>query len=195
MDFIAKNFLVPIVFFLLFQAVGAKPAIAAAVLITLLQVIQGRRKGEIISPFFAVASFFTVGFGSIDLFLASPRFFRLEPFFQNALMGVLFGGSLIARRPLIGWFAESLPARYKPDFGSEGAHYLKGVTWVWMSYFFAKALLFLWLAFQVDLGRLVILRSLIGGSTLLLMVVGEIAVRRWRIGRRARSLTRPGTTR
>ncbi len=191
MDFIAKNFLVPIAFLLLFQAVGAKPAIAAAVAITILQMIQGRRKGERISPFFAVASFFTVSFGSIDLFLASPRLFRLEPFFQNALMGVVFGASLIAQRPLIGWFAEALPARYQPDLGTEGLSYLKCVTWAWMIYFLAKSVLFLWLAFHVDLGKLVILRSLIGGSTLLLMVVGEIGFRRRRKGHRARSLTAP----
>ena len=180
MSFLAKNFLVPITFFLLFHWIGPKVAIGVAVVMTAIQIIWDRARGEKLSPFFAVASFFTVAFGLVDLFLRSPRFFKLEPFFQNSLMGLIFAASLITDRPLIVWFAEAMPMRWRPHLGSAGVSYLRGVTLVWSLYFFLKAALFLWLAYRVDLGKLVILRSVVGGSTLVLMIVGEIGFRKWR---------------
>lgn len=176
------NFLTPAVFYLSFKLLGAKPAIAFAVSVSVFQFLFYRIMQIKISPFFIIAAGFTVLFGSIDLMIHTPRFFKLEPFAQNFIMGILFLISTLTKKPVIYYFAHSLPELLKSEMKSilNDLGYLKKITWVWSIYFFIKAFLFLFLAFQVDLGKLIVLRTLIGGPTLLLMVGGEIVIRKIR---------------
>jgi uncharacterized membrane protein len=136
-----------------------------------------------ISPFYIVASGFTVAFGTIDLFLDSPRFFRLEPFAQNFLIGMIFLISLKTRISVLGWLASGLPAAFRPKIEPEMAGYLRKLTAVWGIYLLAKAFVFLYLAYHVNLGHLILLRSLIGGGTLGVMIGGEIIYRKYFLGR------------
>ena len=163
----------------MFHFRGAKSAIALAIAVTLIQVLYHKIKLIKPSAFFIVASGFTVGFGTIDLFLARPRVFKLEPFAQNALMGAVFLVSGFARKPIAEWFISGLPARYRPAIGPGMHDYLRKLTLIWAAYFFAKGFFFLWLAYQVDLGKLIVLRSIIGSVTLLMMFGGELAYRRF----------------
>ena len=179
--FVLKNFATPIAFYLTYNWLGAKPAIGLAIATTLVQLGAHRVLGEKVSPFFLTASGFTVLFGMIDLFLASPRYFRLEPAVQNYLMGAVFLFTWFTRAPLALWFAKALPEPLRPALDSSEQGYLRKVTLIWALYFLVKASFFLWLAFQVDLGRLIVLRSLIGGLSLGLMFGGEILYRKkWR---------------
>ena len=179
MDFILKNFSAPIAFYLVFNAWGTKPAIATALAVCLLDVPFHRWRRIPFSPFFIVAVSFTLFFGVIDLLVASPRFFRLEPFFQNFTMGTIFTGSLIRRKPILNWFAAHLPPRFRPASEPAMGGYLRRLTWVWAVYFYVKSFIFLWLAYQVDLGQLVVWRTIIGGGSLALLAGGEILYRKW----------------
>ena len=179
LEFIFKNFATPIAFFLTFQAYGAKPAIALALVVTAVTLLIHLIFKLKISPFFMVAAGFTVVLGSIDLVVSTPRFFRLEPFAQNFLMGAVFLVTVLMKRPIAEWFAAALPASVRPELGPGSRGYLQGVTLAWSIYFFLKSFLFLYLALQVDLGRLVILRSVIGGASLAVMFGGELAYRKW----------------
>ncbi|MCM2321989.1 MAG: septation protein IspZ [Oligoflexia bacterium] len=184
---IALNFAAPIGFFWTFRTFGARPAILLAVVLTLGQVIFHRIYDIRFSPFFLVASGFTLVFGSIDLLsLAEPRFFRLAPFAQNFLLGTAFLGTLLTRAPAIAWFAAALPRELRPDPALIEQGYLRRVTLVWGLYFLAKAALFLYLGLNVDLGVLILLRSIIGGGSLTLMFLAELAYRKWLRPRRAR---------
>jgi intracellular septation protein A len=178
-EFILKNFATPIAFFWMFHVHGAKPAIALAIGVTGLQLLAHWRLKLKISPFFIVASGFTVLFGVIDLFLATPRFFRLEPFAQNMIMGLVFLTTVILKKPIAVWFANALPERVRPDLTQGSQQYLRNVTLVWGFYFILKAFLFLYIALKVDLGRLVILRTVIGGGSLLIIFGGEIFYRKY----------------
>lgn len=177
-SFVFQNFLVPVAFFVVFRAQGAKSAIALAVAITLIQVLIQKLRRIPLSPFFLVASLFTIVFGMVDLLLTSPRFFRLQPFLQNFLIGLVFLVTLFRGKPLVEWFAASLPESVKPKEGELDRGYLRNTTWAWTIYFFAKAFLFLWLAYTVDLGELVLLRSLIGGLSLVAMFGAEVFYRK-----------------
>jgi uncharacterized membrane protein len=182
--FLLRDFAVPLSFFLIFQLKGPKPAIATAVVIAAIQLgalLVLKRK---ISPFFLTASLFTILFGGMDFFVHEPHFFKLEPFAENAAIGLIFAATLAAGKPIVLWFAQALPEKFRPEITSASAAYLKKVTIAWILYFFAKGLFFLYLAFQVDLGQLVVWRSVIGGSTLLMMVGGEILYRRLRFPKR-----------
>jgi intracellular septation protein A len=178
LDFTAKNFLVPIAFFVTFRIYGSKPAIALAIVGTLVQLGVHAITRTKPSPFFLVATGFTVVLGGIDLFVDSPRFYRLEPGLQNLLMGTVFLVTVYLRKPIVVWFAAALPESVRPDLGPNDVDYLRKVTFAWSLYFFAKGVLFIWIALKVDLGRLVILRSIIGGSSMALMFGGELLVRR-----------------
>ena len=188
-NFFVLNFATPVVFFWAFRAHGAKPAIAFAIGVTLLQVLAHWVRRIRFSPFFIIASGFTVLFGTMDLVVASPRFFRFEPFVHNLVVGAAFAVSLILRKPILAWFARELPEEVRPVAGAESERYLRRLTAVWSVYLLVKAFFFLYLALVVDLGTLIVLRSVIGGGTLWLLAAGEIVHRKWWKPRRARRKT------
>jgi uncharacterized membrane protein len=183
--FVVRSFIPPLAFFALFEWKGPKPAIAVTVVATLAQVIVHRVRGEKISPFFITSATFTIVFGSMDLFVHEPKYYRLAPFAENFVMGAMFGVTVAMGRPIALWFARALPEQIRPELspkpGERGGGleaYLKKVTYAWIAYFFAKAFFFLYLAFVVDLGKLILLRSVIGGSTIALMFAGEVLYRK-----------------
>jgi intracellular septation protein A len=178
-SFTLLNFGAPMAFFIVFETVGAKPAIGLAVGATILQGVAHWIFSLPISPFYIVASGFTVLFGTIDLLIDSPRFFRLEPFAQNLLIGTVFLISLKTRISVLGWLVNGLPAAFRPKIGPEMMGYLRRLTFLWGLYLLAKAFVFLYLAYHVDLGKLIILRSVIGGGSLALMIGGEIIYRKY----------------
>lgn len=183
-EFIVKNFVPPIAFFIVFKGWGSKPAIAVAVVMTTLQLALQLIKRYKISPFFLTAATFTLLFGGMDLVAHEPRYYRLAPFAENFIMGSVFLGTVLMGKPIAVWFAQALPPQMRPDLsarpGDDGdmERYLRRVTFVWIAYFFAKSFLFLYLAFAVDLGRLIVLRAVIGNVTLVLMFGGEIFYRK-----------------
>lgn len=182
--FFFLNLATPLVFFFAFRYLGPKWAIAFAVAVTLVQVAAHVIHRLRFSPFFILSSGFTIVFGSVDLLVAEPRYYRLAPFAENFLLGILFFITLFTERPIISWFAQALPRVIKPDLSELHPNYLRRVTQVWTAYFFVKAFFFLWLAFQVDLAELIVLRSIVGGGSLIVLFFGEILYRR-RLKRRA----------
>src|SRR4051812_31739801 len=109
--FIIFNFAVPIVFFLTFQVWGAKVAIGFSVGIALIQLLIHWAIKQAPSLFFIIAATFTIGFGGIDLFITNPKFFRLEPFAQNMIMGTIFFWTTFTDIPILGRFIDALPTR------------------------------------------------------------------------------------
>jgi intracellular septation protein A len=178
MGFFLRNFAAPFAFFIAFKLAGPKPAIALAIGITLLQILAHRIHGMRLSPFFYAATGLTLVFGALDLIVDSPRYFRLEPFVHNLLVGSVFLGSVLVDRPILGWFAESLPRRFRPSDAELEGGYLHRLTLVWAFYLLSKAFFFLWLALRVDLGELVVLRTVIGGGSLWLLLLGELFYRK-----------------
>jgi intracellular septation protein A len=184
LGFILDNFAAPIGFYALFITRGVKPAIALAVLIVGVQLFFHWLQGKRLSPIFMVAAGFTAGLGTVDLLLTDPRYFRLEPFGQNLVIGLVTLGMGVARIPVVRWFADALPARIRPGHDAWTEARLLKLPYLWGAYFLAKAFLFLHLAYRVDLGELVLLRSVIGGGTLVLLVAGEVAYQHWHRHRR-----------
>ncbi|OFZ22298.1 MAG: hypothetical protein A2X94_02275 [Bdellovibrionales bacterium GWB1_55_8] len=180
LGFATWNILPPLAFYALFQSYGAKPAVALAIVLSVSHAVLHGTGATRNSPFFLVSSFFTVTFGTLDLIGRTPQFYRFEPFFQNMILGVAFAATVFTRVPIAAWFAEGLPAALRPNSNEMNNGYLRKVTGAWAGHFFAKAMVFLYLAFQVTLAELVVLRSLIGGSSLLIMIGGEILIRKRR---------------
>ena len=173
------NFATPLVFYIAYYLYGSKAAIGFAVLSIFVQSFFNGIYRLKISPFFLVASVFTVGFGSIDLMIQNPTFYRFEPFAQNFLIASLFLFTFWARFPLFNYLAESLPKKIRPNLSNRVPAYFRKLTLIWAVYLYFKAAVFFYLAFRVDLGKLILLRSLIGGGTLLIMVLGEFFYRKY----------------
>jgi intracellular septation protein A len=182
-----KNFIVPVLFFTTFRMYGSKAAILIAVVATLIQVAVMLAKKMKIPAFFITAAGFTLLFGGTDLFLNQPQFYRLEPFAQSFVIGLAFMITLFFRLPLAEWFVDALPDQVKPRPGEVSPEYFRKLIWIWSVYFLAKAFLYLWLAFRVDLGKLIILRTIIGQVSFLLLFGGEML---WRASAKRRASRR-----
>ncbi len=178
-SFLLSSLLVPVTFYVLFRTLGSKPAIGFAVATSIGQGVITRLRKQRLSPFFLLASGSTILFGSIDLLITTPKFYRLEPGVQNLLLSLLFGVALVAHVPIAEKFAAALPGLVRPELSPQTQGYLRKVAWAWVVYFFLKGWLYVYLAFQVDLGNLVILRTVIGGPSLALMFGGEILIRKF----------------
>jgi uncharacterized membrane protein len=175
--FILKNFATPIVFYLAFETLGPKPAIGFAVGMAGLQVLTHLFFRWKFSLFFVLATVFTVAFGSMDLFISTPRYFRLEGVAQNFCVGCLFLGTLYSKKPLILRLALALPEKFRPEGLDEG--YLRKLTLLWAGYFYIKALVVLILAFRVNLGVLYIVRVTFGNLSALVLFFGEYLYRKY----------------
>jgi intracellular septation protein A len=175
--YVLTNFAASIVFYLAFHELGAKVAIGLAVFVTGLQLLFHYLKRQRPTIFFIISTVFIMTFGGVDLFIPSPQFFRLEPFFQNFAIASFLLFTYLARVPMLSRFAVDLPARFRPKQVLPPQYYRK-ITLVFIVYLYVKAVLFLFLAFVVDLGLLILLRSIIGGGSLLALFVGEIFYRK-----------------
>lgn len=178
--YVLINFATPIAFFITFHEWGPKPAIALSIGVTFLQLLAHALYRIRPSLFFALASGFTVGFGTLDLWIQSPRFFRLEPFAQNFGVATFFLVTLASKVPTISYFLRALPLPLRPDLKHLGSSYLKHLTVIWIVYLYLKSFFFLYLAFHVNLANLIVIRSVFGGGTLFLLFIGELLYRAWR---------------
>lgn len=176
--FCLKNFATPIVFYVVFEEVGVKAAIAFAVGVAALQTLAHLIFRWRFSAFFILATVFTIFFGGMDLLITTPRFFRLEPFAQNFCVGLLFLVTLGTHRSMIWRLAMSLPHEFRPDLHKESEGYLTRLTLVWAAYFIIKAFCFLYLAFRVNLGELYVLRVILGTGSAVALFFGEILYRK-----------------
>lgn len=173
------NFATPVVFYLVFHWKGAKLAIGFALGVTLLQAGAHGVYRQRFSPFFMLSSGLILGFGLVDLLVRDPRFFRFEPSVQNFLLASIFLLAQFKRFPVIRIFVQALPEKFQSEFLEPDDQYLRKLTWVWIAYLYFKGFFFLYLALHVDLGDLILLKSVLGTGSLLLLVSGEWAYRKW----------------
>jgi intracellular septation protein A len=173
--YVLLNFATPLVFYIAFYQWGSKPAIGYAVAVTLVQLLVHAFKKLTPSPLFLMASGFTVLFGSADLLLDDPKYYRLAPAVENMIIAILLWVTYLRGTPLIVYFIRALPKPFQEYFAdpSPDGSYMMKVTVAWIIYLFLKAGMFLYLALQYDLGMFVLLRSVFGGLTLGLMLLGE----------------------
>ena len=124
-----------------------------------------------------MATGFTILFGGIDLFLRQPRFFRLEPFVHNLVIATVFLVTVCLKIPLMQRFAAALPDFLRPNPADLSASYMNKVSWAWILYLYLKSVFYLYLGLHTDLGSLILLRTVVGTGTLMMMFGGEWWIR------------------
>ncbi len=165
------NLATPATFYWAFHEWGPKPAIGFAVVVSLLQALSHLIFKVRPSPIFIFASGFTVLFGGIDLWLKTPQFFRFEPFAQNFGVASFTLFATLARLPLAYELVKSLPKSIQPKLKGPDDPRLRRLTWIWIFYLYVKSGFYLYLAYRVDLGDLILFRTLLGGGSLGVMLL------------------------
>lgn len=134
--------LAPVVFIVVNSFAGLEPAAFAAVAVAVALMLE--RLVRRASPVNAVGGLLGTG---IAVFIAL-RTGSAEGFFwpkvaQNALYGVVFLGSILIRRPLVGVFAQlvyQLPKEYIADDRVRPAYSV--ATWAWVVLFLGRAIIY-----------------------------------------------------
>ncbi len=170
--FLADDFGPLIVFLPLEHWYGVKPAIAGALAVSLL--IAGARywKGGKTSLFFKFSVGVAIGFGLVDLYLASSVLYRFEAAASSVLFGLYFGATLFAPKSLIEEFHDkTLKPGETTDDGER--RYMRILTAVWSAHFFLKAVAYVYIAKRMSFAEATALRAVIGNVCLVTLLLGE----------------------
>jgi intracellular septation protein A len=152
-------------------------SIVTGVVLVALQIARERK----VSPFTAFIAASVALFGVLDLKYRTGFFVKLEPALGNALTGLFFLGTVAVGRPIILELAEKQLGRK-----IERAHgYLRKLTIAWGLFFFARAAIYVWMAYRVPLDRALAIRGIGSPVSFAVMVVGEMGLRYLRYGKRA----------
>lgn len=165
------NLATPVTFYWSFHEWGPKAAIGFAVGISGLQTLTHFIFKVRPSPIFIFSSGFTFLFGGIDLWIQSPKFYRFEPFAQNLSVATLALISVGAKIPLAYEMIRALPQSIQPKSLTPQHPALGRISWAWIIYLYLKALFYFYLAFRVDLADLILLRTVVGGGSMIFMLL------------------------
>jgi intracellular septation protein A len=166
--FAAAEFGPLIVFLALSTAFNVKIAIAGAVAATLIDAGWRAIAGRPFTRLYLIVTALTLGFGAVDLYVATPFLIVYEAPITNALVGVAFVAGAFGEKPMLMEMAQARSAERFP-VTAQTRRFFRLFTLIWAAYFFLKALGYLWLAATLPLAEAVLLRSVLGGISLALM--------------------------
>lgn len=134
--------LAPVVFIVVNSFAGLEPAAVAAVAVAVLLMLE--RLVRRASPVNAVGGLIGTGIAVyIALKTGSAEGFFWPKVAQNGIYGLVFLGSILIRRPLIGLFAQlvyQLPKEYLADDRVRPAYSV--ATWAWVVLFLGRAIIY-----------------------------------------------------
>ena len=165
-----------IAFWAFYLTLGLRAAIAATVVYVLADLLHRLRYGRRFTRIYLLSSGLAVIFGAIDLLAASPFMLKYEAVVTNAATAIFFFAGAHGAKPLIQEFAEQrsgpLPDR------ADVHRYFQLFTYAWAGYFLLKAGVYFALGEAYPLATAMALRSIIGGISLGVMIVGSAAIGR-----------------
>lgn len=170
--FSVENLSAVIAFMALNHFFGLKTAIAGTILFTILDAIRRKLFHLSFPVIYLVSSGLTIGFGVIDLFSVNPFMLRFEAVISNIITGGTFvaGAGVYGKKSMIQEIAEQkqgTPFVNRPDLH----RFFSYITLLWASYFFIRAMIYLWLGLIMPLERAVEIRAMFGTASLLVMIV------------------------
>ena len=169
-QFTVEGFVPVLVFYGVWRAAGLVAAVAASTVlsmaIALWQVRHGRQGGLAV-----VSAVFVVVQALVALAAHSATVYLAQPVVLSAIWGVVYIGSVVVDRPLIGifanawypfpeWFRASAP--YKREFGLQSL--------VWAAYCLGRAALRLYVLLHTGIGGFVVI-SVVTGTPVLAVLV------------------------
>lgn len=157
-----------LVFWALMLTAGLKPAIAGSLVFILADAAWRLWRGRPFTRLYLVVSALTLGFGAVDLLVATPFLIVYEAPITNVLTGAAFVAGAFGEKPMLMEVAEARPGADFPRT-EEMRRFFRLFTLIWAGYFFVKSGVYLWLAATLPLTQALALRSTLGGVSLGLM--------------------------
>ena len=180
--FLLESFGPLLVLVVLEHAVSLLAAIISSIALGVVLVILQIKRDKKVSPFTAFVAASVAVFGVLDLKYQTGFFVKLEPALGNVVTGLFFLATVVLGRPIIIELAEK--QRGAPI--SEKAHgYLRGLTIAWGVFFFARAAVYVWMAYRLTVDQALAIRGIAGPGSFGVMIVGEMGLRYLRWGRAA----------
>jgi intracellular septation protein A len=181
-SFVFESFGPLIVFVVLEHAVSLFAAIVSSILTGVILVGVQIARDKKISPFTAFVATSVAIFGVLDMKYQTGFFVKLEPALGNTMTGLFFLATVALGRPVI---VELAQKQRKEPFTERGLAYLRALTIVWGLFFFARAAVYVWMAYRLTLDQDLAIRSVGGPLSLGVLIFGEMGVRYLRWGKRA----------
>jgi intracellular septation protein A len=182
--FVALEFGPLAAFWILSLTLGVKAAIVGSIAVIVVDAVWRRLRRVAFTRLYLLTSGLTLAFGAVDLMSAQPFMLKYEAAITNVATGVAFAIGAFGTKPLIQEVAEQrqgTPFAEAPDV----RRFFQIFTLFWAVYFFAKALLYCWLAWTLPMMQAMALRSILGGVSLGVMIALSVTQ-----GRRLFSLCR-----
>jgi intracellular septation protein A len=158
-----------IVFWTLTLTLGVKVAIAGSLAVILVDGAWRLYRKKPFTRLYLVVSGLTLGFGAVDLCVATPFLLVYEAPITNILTGVAFVVGAFGEKPMLQEIAEQRPGQQLPP-APEARLFFRWFTLIWAAYFFLKALAYLWIAATLPLTQALALRSVAGSISLGVMI-------------------------
>jgi intracellular septation protein A len=172
LEFVLWEFGPLVVLLALSAAFGLKVAIAGTIAFIVVDAARRLWRHIPFTRIYLVSSGLAVIFGSIDLFAQTPFMLKYEAVITNVATGIAFVAGARGDKPMLQEIAEQR-SRAFPD-RADVRHFFRLFTLVWAGYFFAKAGAYLWLGAVLPLGRVMLVRSVLGSVSLGVMLVISI---------------------
>ena len=167
--FVALEFGPLVAFWILALGLGVKAAILGSILVIAADAIWRRLRRLVFTRLYLLTSGLTLVFGAIDLMSAEPFMLKYEAAISNLAVGIAFTVGAFGAKPLIQEVAEQREGAPLPGT-AEVRRFFQLFTLFWAAYFFAKAVLYFWLAWTLPMTQAMALRSILGGVSLGLMI-------------------------
>ena len=167
--FIAAEFGPLILFWTLALTFNVKVAIAGSLAAILVDAAARVYFGRPFTRLYLIVSTLTLGFGAVDLWVATPFLLVYEAPITNVLTGAAFIAGAFGEKPLMQELGEAGPGASIPQT-AEVRRFFRLFTLIWAAYFFLKALAYLWIAATLPLTEALALRSAAGSLSLGVMI-------------------------
>jgi intracellular septation protein A len=155
-----------IVFWGVLYFAGIKPAIAATVAFIAVDGCYRWWRKLPVTRLYILTSALAIGFGCIDLMVATPFMIKFEAVIVNIALGIFFVAGARGEKSLIQEVAEK---RSEFPNRADVRYFFRGLTLAWAAYFFVKAAVYLWIGAILPLEQALALRTVVGGASLACM--------------------------
>jgi len=174
--FLFSDFGPLIAFWAFYLCFGIRAAIAATVAYVIGDFIHRLRYGRRFTRIYLLSSGLAVIFGAIDLSAATPFMLKYEAVVGNVATGIFFVAGARGPKPLIQEFAEQRSGPFPQR--ADVRRYFELFTYAWAVYFFLKAAAYYAIGQAFPLATALAIRSLAGGISLAIMILGSATIGR-----------------
>lgn len=175
--FIVEQFGTLMVFYLLLYSLGLKAAIAGALIFVVADGARRHIRKLGFPKLYILTSALTFIFGGIDLLSHTPFMIKYEAVITSLVVAATFAWGARGAKSMMQELAEQQSKQAFPDRADVRA-FFKLMTLVWAGYFVIRAVAYFWIGEVLPIERVMSVRPILGGASLLVMMAISFQGRR-----------------